>query len=58
VCSRGGTAINAGYLSDGNNFYASASWQSVNGTDSWFIQVENNNSYTTLEYGLTLYCML
>jgi hypothetical protein len=60
TCTRGGTAINAGYAVDPDkfNFYVLGSWQSTTGQDSWYIRVENNNAYSAVEYVLTVYCLL
>ena len=56
-CSRGGTAINAGYGSDGDYFYATVSWQSNNGPDTWYLRVDNDAD-VSVEYTVTVYCML
>lgn len=59
TCSRGGTAIGAGWLvgSGSFDFFPLASMQDVDRSDRWFLRVQNN-SYSSVEYVVSVYCLL
>ena len=60
TCSRGGTAIGAGWLvgSGSFDFFPLASMQDVDSSGRWFLRVQNNNLYSSVEYVVSVYCLL
>lgn len=58
-CSRGGTAIGAGWLVGPGSFdfFPLASMQDVDSSGRWFLRVQNR-SRSSVEYVVSVYCLL